>query len=116
MKKLSRIAITLIVFLLCIFKWKEEIISVGQLLGLNGFWALYIPSTLVGLSVYRIVDLDNWGLPDAMGFLLIGSFAMLAMTNNPQATIYELIKGVVSFSVAAILGALALKGGKKNGA
>jgi len=115
MKELSRVAAALIVFILCVFKWQDTIISIGQLFGLSGFLALYIPSTLVGLSVYRIVDLGDWGIWDAAAFLTIGSIAMLAMTNNPEATVYELVKGVVSFSVAAILGALALRGGKKNG-
>lgn len=36
-------------------------------------------------------------------------------SNNPEATIFELIKGVVSFSVAAILAALTLKRGGSNG-
>jgi len=111
---LGRIAAALIVFILCVFKWQDTIVSIGQLFGLNGFLALYIPSTLVGLSVYRIVDLDDWGVWDAVGFLIIGLFAMLAMTNDPQATVYELVKGVVSFSIAAILGALALRGGRNG--
>ncbi|NJD99524.1 hypothetical protein E3E26_06965 [Thermococcus sp. LS1] len=108
---LGRVAAALIAFILCVFHWQDTIITVGQLLGLSGFWALYIPSALIGLSVYRIADLDNWGVWDAAAFLTIGSIAMLAMTSDPQATVYELIKGVVSFSVAAILGALALRGG-----
>ena len=111
---LGRIAAALIVFILCVFKWQDTIVPIGQLFGLNGFLALYIPSTLVGLSVYRIVDLDDWGVWDAVGFLIIGLFAMLAMTNDPQATVYELVKGVVSFSIAAILGALALRGGRNG--
>ena len=110
---LGRIAVTITAYLLCVFYFKEDITRVGQLLGLSGFWALFIPSALVGLSVYRIADLENWGIWDAAGFLVIGSFAMLAMTSDPTATAYELIKGVVSFSVAAILGALALRGGRR---
>ncbi|WP_367884206.1 hypothetical protein [Thermococcus sp. JCM 11816] len=85
--------------------------TVGQLVGLSGFWALFIPSALIGLAVYRIADLDNWGVWDAASFLIIGGIAMLAMTSDPKATMFELVKGVVSFSVAAILGALALRGG-----
>lgn len=108
---LGRITVALIAYLLCIFHFNDAMTTVGHLLGLNGFWALFIPSTLVGLAVYRIADMDNWGIWDAASFLVIGSIAMLAMTGNPEATMYELIKGVVSFSVAAILGALALRGG-----
>lgn len=107
---LGRVAAALIAYLLCIH-FSDAMTTVGQLFGLTGFWALFIPSALIGLSVYRIADLDNWGLWDAAGFLVIGSIAMLAMTGNPEATMYELVKGVVSFSVAAILGALALRGG-----
>ena len=110
---LGRIAVTIAAYLLCVFYFKEDITTVGQLFGLTGFWALFIPSALVGLSVYRIANLDDWGVWDAAAFLIIGSFAMLAMTSDPSATIYELIKGVVSFSVAAILGALALRGGRR---
>ena len=110
---LGRIAVTLTAYILCIFYFKEDIIAVGQLFGLTGFWALFIPSALVGLSVYKISDLDNWGIWDAVSFLLLGSIAMLAITSDPQTTLFELIKGVVSFSVAAILGALALRGGRK---
>lgn len=110
---LGRVAVALIAFILCVFHWQDTIIAVGQLIGLSGFWALYIPSALIGLSAYRIADMDNWGLWDAASFLVIGSMAMLAMTSDPSATIYELVKGVVSFSVAAILGALALKGGRR---
>lgn len=109
---LGRVAAALTAYLLCIFYWQDTVTSVGQLFGLSGFWALFIPSALIGLSAYRIADMDNWGVWDAAAMLTIGSFAMLAITNNPEATIFELIKGVVSFSVAAILGALALKGGR----
>jgi len=108
---LGRIAAALIAYLLCIFHFSDAMTSVAGLFGLTGFWALFIPSTLIGLAVYRIADLDHWGVPDAAAFLIIGSIAMLAITGNPEATMYELIKGVVSFSVAAILGALALRGG-----
>lgn len=108
---LGRVAAALIAYVLCVFEFGESMTTVGQLFGLSGFWALFIPSALIGLSVYRIADLEHWGVPDAAGFLIIGSIALLAMTNDPAATAYELIKGVVSFSVAAILGALALKGG-----
>ena len=108
---LGRIAAALIAYILCVFEFNDAMTTVGQLFGLSGFWALFIPSALIGLSVYRIADLDNWGIWDAASFLIIGSIAMLAMTGNPEATMYELIKGVVSFSVAAILGALALRGG-----
>jgi hypothetical protein len=108
---LGRVAVALIAYLLCVFHFQNSMVTVGQLFGLSGFWALFIPSALVGLSVYRIADLDHWGLWDAVAFLVVGSIAMLAMTGNPAATMYELVKGVVSFSVAAILGALALRGG-----
>ena len=112
---LGRVAVALIAYLLCIFKFQDSMVTVGQLFGLTGFWALFIPSALIGLSVYRITDLDHWGLWDAASFLVIGSIAMLAITGDPKATTYELIKGVVSFSVAAILGALALRGGGRSG-
>jgi len=112
---LGRIAVALIVYLLCVFHFNSAITAVGQLFGLSGFWALFIPSALIGLSVYRIADPDTWGLWDAVGFLIIGGIVMLAMTGNPEATAYEMVKGVVSFSVAAILGALALRGGKSYG-
>ena len=112
---LGRIAVALVAYLLCIFHFNSAMVTVGQLFGLSGFWALFIPSALVGLSVYRIADPDTWGLWDAVGFLIIGGIAMLAMTGNPEATAFEMIKGVVSFSVAAILGALVLRGGRSNG-
>lgn len=112
---LGRIAVALIAYLLCIFHFNDAMTSVAGLFGLTGFWALFIPSALIGLSVYRIADMDNWGVWDAAAFLVIGSIAMLAMTGNPEATMYELVKGVVSFSVAAILGALALRGGGQGG-
>ncbi len=112
---LGRVAAALIVYFLCIFHFNSAMTSVGQLFGLTGFWALFIPSALVGLSVYRIADPDTWGLWDAAGFLIIGGIAMLAMTGNPEATAFEMVKGVVSFSVAAILGALTLRGGRNYG-
>ncbi len=108
---LGRIAAALTAYLLCIFHFSDSMTTVGQLVGLSGFWALFIPSALIGLAVYRIADLDNWGVWDAASFLIIGGIAMLAMTSDPKATMFELVKGVVSFSVAAILGALALRGG-----
>ena len=109
---LGRVTAALIAYLLCIFHFSDAMTSVAGLFGLTGFWALFIPSALIGLAVYRIADLEHWGVWDAAGFLVIGSTALLAMTNDPEATAYELVKGVVSFSVAAILGALALRGGK----
>ncbi|AMM53484.1 hypothetical protein [Pyrococcus kukulkanii] len=110
---LGRIAVALIAYLLCIFHFQDSVITVGKLLGLSGFWALFVPSTIVGLSIYRIADLDNWGIWDAISLLSLGTIAMLAITSNPTATVYELIKGVVSFSVAAILAALTIKGGRR---
>jgi len=96
MKELSRVAAALIVFILCVFKWQDTIISIGQLFGLSGFLALYIPSTLVGLSVYRIVDLGDWGIWDAAAFLTIGSIAMLAMTMIAPATVAAMVMISVS--------------------
>ena len=110
---LGRIAVTIAAYLLCVFYFKEDITTVGQLFGLAGFWALFIPSALIGLSVFKISDLDSWGIWDALGFLIIGGIAMLAITSDPETTLFELIKGVVSFSIAAILGALALRGGRR---
>ncbi len=112
---LGRVAAALVVYILCVFHWQDSMTAIGQFLGLSGFWALFVPSALIGLSVYRIADLDNWGVWDAAAMLTIGSFAMLAITNNPQATVFELVKGVVSFSVAAILAALTLKRGGSSG-
>jgi len=112
---LGRVAAAVIAYLIALFHFQNSMVTVGQLFGLGGYWALFIPSALIGLSVYRIADLDSWGLWDAVSFLVIGSIAMLAMTNNPTATMFELVKGVVSFSVAAILGALALRGGGSYG-
>lgn len=112
---LGRITAAIIAYLLCIFHFQDSMVAVGQLFGLSGFWALFIPSALVGLAIYRITDLDSWGVWDAVSFLLIGSIAMLAITSDPETTLFELIKGVVSFSVAAILGALALRGGRGYG-
>nr|ADF80232.1 t26-8p [Thermococcus sp. 26/2] len=112
---IGRIAAALIAYLLCIFHFNDAMTTVGHLFGLNGFWALFIPSALIGLSVYRIADPDTWGLWDAVGFLIIGGIVMLAMTGNPEATAYEMVKGVVGFSVAAILGALTLRGGRDYG-
>ena len=109
---LGRIAAALIAYLLCIFHFNNAMTSVAGLFGLTGFWALFIPSALIGLAVYKITDLDNWGIWDAAGFLIIGSILMLALTNDPKATLMQLTQGVVGFSVAAILGALALRGGK----
>lgn len=108
---LGRITVALIAYLLCVFEFQDSMVTVGQLFGLSGFWALFIPSALIGLSVYRIADLEHWGVPDAAGFLIIGSIIMLALTSDPTATLLQLTQGVVSFSVAAILGALALRGG-----
>ena len=112
---LGRIAASIIAYLLCIFHFQNSMVAVGQLFGLSGFWALFIPSALVGLAIYRITDLDSWGLWDAASFLVIGSILMLALTSDPKATLLQLTQGVVGFSVAAILGALALRGGRSYG-
>jgi len=112
---LGRVAAALIVYLICIFHFKNSMVTVGQLFGLSGFWALFIPSALIGLSVYRIADLDNWGVWDAAAFLVIGSIAMLAITSNPQATALELVKGVTGFGIAGILAGLSMRGGKNYG-
>ncbi|NJE06634.1 hypothetical protein E3E36_10900 [Thermococcus sp. M36] len=107
---LGRIAAALIAYLLCIFHFSGAMTSVAGLFGLTGFWALFIPSALIGLAVYRIADLDSWGLWDAAAFLTIGSIAMLAITSNPQATALELVKGVTGFGIAGILAGLSMRG------
>jgi len=111
---LGRVAVALIAYLLCIFHFNNAMTTVGQLFGLTGFWALFIPSVLIGLAVYRIADLDNWGVWDAASFLVIGSIAMLAITSNPQATALELVKGVTGFGIAGILAGLSMRGGKNG--
>ena len=111
---LGRIAAALIAYLLCIFHFSDAMTSVAGLFGLSGFWALFVPSALVGLSVYRIADLDSWGLWDAAAFLTIGSIAMLAITSNPQATALELVKGVTGFGIAGILAGLSMRGGRNG--
>jgi len=110
---IGRIAAALIAYLLCIFHFQNSMVTVGQLFGLTGFWALFIPSALIGLSVYRIADLDDWGVLDAGAFLIIGSIAMLAITSNPEATALELVKGVTGFGIAGILAGLSMRGGKR---
>ena len=110
---LGRITAALIAYLLCIFHFNEAMTTVGQLFGLTGFWALFIPSALIGLSVYRILDFEDWGLWDAAGFLIIGSIAMLAITSNPETTALELVKGVTGFGIAGILAGLSMRGGRR---
>lgn len=106
---LGRITAALIAYLLCIFHFSNAMTSVAGLFGLSGFWALFIPSTLIGLSVYRITDLDHWGPWDAAAFVLIGGIAMLAITGDPQATTLELVKGVTTFGLAGILAGLTMR-------
>lgn len=106
---LGRVAAAVIAYLIVVFHFQSSMVTVGQLFGLTGFWALFIPSTLIGLSVYRITDLDHWGLWDAAAFLAIGSISMLAITSNPAATALELVKGVTTFGLAGILAGLTMK-------
>ncbi|WP_297489428.1 hypothetical protein [Thermococcus sp.] len=106
---LGRIAAALIVYLIVVFHFNGAMTTVGQLFGLSGYWALFIPSALVGLSVYRIADLDNWGPWDAAAFVVIGGIAMLAITGDPQATTLELVKGVTTFGLAGILAGLTMR-------
>jgi len=106
---LGRITVALIAYLLCIFHFNDAMTTVGYLLGLNGFWALFIPSTLVGLAVYRIADMDNWGIWDAAAFLILGGIFMLAITGDPKATALEFVKGVSGFGLMGILAGLTMK-------
>ncbi|BAD84577.1 hypothetical membrane protein, conserved [Thermococcus kodakarensis KOD1] len=106
---LGRVAAALIAYLLCIFHFQNSMVTAGNLLGLSGFWALFIPSALIGLAVYRISDLDSWGLWDAAAFLILGGIFMLAITGDPTATALEFIKGVTGFGLAGVLAGLAAK-------
>ena len=106
---LGRVAVALIAYLLCIFHFNNAMTTVGHLLGLGGFWALFIPSALVGLSVYRIADMDNWGIWDAAAFLILGGIFMLAITGDPKATALEFVKGVSGFGLMGILAGLTMK-------
>lgn len=110
-----RVAAAFIVYILCVFKWQEAILTIGHWLGLSGFLALFVPAAAIALSIYRIIDIENWGVLDAAGLFLIGIFAYIALTNDPRSAALDLIRGVVSFSIATILGALVLKGGRRNG-
>ena len=106
---LGRIAAALVAYLLCIFHFQNSMVTVGQLFGLSGFWALFIPSALIGLSVYRIADLDNWGVWDAAAFLVLGGIFMLAITGDPRATALEFVKGVSGFGLMGILAGLTMR-------
>jgi len=106
---LGRVAAALIAYLLCIFHFSDAMTSVAGLFGLTGFWALFIPSALVGLSVYRIADLDSWGVPDAAAFLVLGGIFMLALTGDPRATALEFVKGVSGFGLMGILAGLTMR-------
>ena len=106
---LGRIAVALVAYLLCIFHFNSAMVTVGQLFGLSGFWALFIPSALIGLSVYRIADLDSWGVWDAAAFLILGGIFMLAITGDPRATALEFVKGVSGFGLMGILAGLTMR-------
>ena len=73
---------------------------------------------LAGLAVYRILDFDNWGVEDAVSVLYLGSLALYSLTGNLDTVLVELIKNVVGFSVAFLIGIWAARagaGGKKRG-
>ena len=108
---LGRVAAAVIAYLIVVFHFNDAMTTVGQLFGLSGYWALFIPSALVGLAVYRIADLDSWGLWDAAAFLVLGSISMLAITSNPAATALELVKGVTGFGIGGILAGLSARRG-----
>lgn len=108
MKEWQRIAITFSVFLFSIFLYKDSLVAVGELVGLSGFWALYVPAAAVSLAVYELM-IPTRGLTDALAILVIGTVALLGLTNNATQTLIELIKSVVGFSVAAVLAAVVYK-------
>ncbi len=109
---IGRIAAALAAYLLCVFHFSNDMITVGHVFGITGFWALFVPATMIALSVYKIADADDWGLWDAVGFLIIGGIAMVAMTNDPRATFIQMMKGVLGFGIAGVLAGLSMRGRK----
>lgn len=104
---MGRIAAATAVFLLLITKLQNYTIAVGQgLLGLSGFLAFYIPAALAGLAVFRLLDMENWGVPDAAALAWLGVFALYSLTGDATAVALELAKSTTGFALGMLFGAL----------
>lgn len=104
---LGRITAAAATFLLLITKLQGYTVAVGEgLLGLSGFWAFYIPALLAALAVFRLLDMDNWGVPDAAGLAWLAVFAMYSLTGDATAVALELAKSTAGFAMGLLFGAL----------
>ncbi|NPA71902.1 MAG: hypothetical protein GXO35_03620 [Gammaproteobacteria bacterium] len=70
--------------------------------------------TVAGFAVFRILDFDNWGAEDALAVLYLGGIALYALTGDIDVVLVELIKNVVGFSVAFLIGIWAARGGGRR--
>ncbi|ASJ16738.1 hypothetical protein A3L04_06450 [Thermococcus chitonophagus] len=102
-------------FILLITYFKEYTVEFGKLIGLSGFWALYIPSTISALSILRLLDRENWGVLDALALGWLGIFALTSMTGNIEQVAYEVVKSAVGFAIGTILGAIAATSAARRG-
>lgn len=109
---LGRALLSFFIYILMVTFYKEQTIALGNLLGLTGFFAIFVPAAATALSIYRLLDTENWSVIDAVALLWIAASLLLLLSNDPRAALYELTKSIVGFSVAALLGALAMKSKK----
>ena len=104
---LGRIVAATATFLLLITKLQQYTVAVGEgLLHLSGFWAFYIPALLVALAVFRLLDMENWGVPDAAALAWLGVFALYSLTGDATTVALELVKSTTGFAMGLLFGAL----------
>ena len=80
-------------------------------------WQWLATITLIsigGIAVFRLLDFDNLGAEYALSVLYLGSIALYSLTGNPKTVAVELVKNVVGFSVAFLIGIWIAKGSNKR--
>ncbi len=70
--------------------------------------------TIGGIAVFRLLDTENWGVEDALSMIYLGAIALFALKGDISTVLAELIKSVVSFSAAFLLGIWAARGGGRR--
>ena len=95
--------------------WYNDFASVAALftfIPAHFLWLVTVALiALAGLAVFRILDFDNWGVEDALSVLYLGSIALYSLTGDVDAVLVELVKNVVGFSVAFLIGIWAARAG-----
>ena len=101
---IQQIIATIITFILC-YILQDKLNVVGNCLGFSGVLAWGVPTFLIILSVWKLIE-NNWNVGDAVAIIVLSTLVMIYYTQDVTKIILEISKLVIGLGAGIIIGYL----------